>query len=508
MKTAFTLLINHLLAYTAQAQYGYYPPGKGNAQPPYTIQVALLLDASGSMDGLIDQAKSRLWHIVNDLSAPDDYGRLPMLEFALYEYGRSNLSRQSGYIRQVVPFTQDLDWLAEELFRLRIGGGEEYCGQVILRSVEELDWTRSPRDLRFIYIAGNESFRQGQVDARMAISRAYDRGIYVNTIFCGDYREGIRLGWEDGARMGGGIYTNIDQNNGWQRESRIHYQHLSSLNQQLNYTYIPYGAQGEICRLRQEEQDRRMNGYGQNYATERYLAKAGSAYNNAHWGLGDAVASGSVSLEQIPDQQLPPEMRGKRLQEKQAYVADKQAERSRLQSEIRTLAIAERKQPAPAEVPATVNPGKQGQQPAAQPAPKTLDKAIEESVKQKRQEMETPRQQQQPMSPAQPAVSRNPVAGQPARSTAPQVAVPAPKATVPAPQTSAPAPKAIAPAPKTDPGQRQSDAATAIPAPAKPVTVPEKEKENTVRTLPAPSRTDGNPAEAIPSPGKRPAPGR
>ncbi len=484
MKAIFTLLISLLLAYSAQAQYGYYPPGKGNAQPPYTIQVALLLDASGSMDGLIDQAKSRLWHIVNDLSTPDDYGRLPVLEFALYEYGRSNLSYSSGYMRQVVPFTQDLDWLAEELFRLRTGGGDEYCGQVILRSLNELDWTHSSRDLRFVYIAGNESFRQGRVDYRTAIATAYDRGISVNTIFCGDYREGIRLGWEDAARIGGGIYTNIDQNTGWQRETRVHYQHLSSLNQQLNYTYIPYGEQGETCRLRQEEQDRRMNGYGQNYATERYLAKAGPAYNNAHWDLVDAVASGSVKLEQIPDHQLPSEMRGKRLQEKQAYITSKQAERSRIQSEIRTLAVAERKQATPAEVPPTIHPGKQAPQtPAAQPAPKTLDKAIQESIKQKRQEMETPRQQQQPLSPARPTVTSRPLAAQPATRPAPQASVPAP-------------------APKPEPGHRQTDVTTNVPAPAKPVATPEKEVENTVRTLPAPSRT------APPTPGKRPAPGR
>ena len=32
------------------------------------IKVALLLDTSNSMDGLIDQAKAQLWQIVNELS--------------------------------------------------------------------------------------------------------------------------------------------------------------------------------------------------------------------------------------------------------------------------------------------------------------------------------------------------------------------------------------------------------------------------------------------------------
>jgi uncharacterized protein with von Willebrand factor type A (vWA) domain len=32
------------------------------------IQVALLLDTSGSMDGLLEQAKSQLWKMVNELA--------------------------------------------------------------------------------------------------------------------------------------------------------------------------------------------------------------------------------------------------------------------------------------------------------------------------------------------------------------------------------------------------------------------------------------------------------
>ena len=32
------------------------------------IQMAILLDTSGSMDGLIEQAKAQLWKIVNELA--------------------------------------------------------------------------------------------------------------------------------------------------------------------------------------------------------------------------------------------------------------------------------------------------------------------------------------------------------------------------------------------------------------------------------------------------------
>src|SRR6218665_3760730 len=78
------------------------------------IQVALLLDTSNSMDGLIDQAKSRLWNIVNTLTTLKYEGKNPKIEIALYEYGNDGLSATSNYIRQVAPLTTDLDLISEK----------------------------------------------------------------------------------------------------------------------------------------------------------------------------------------------------------------------------------------------------------------------------------------------------------------------------------------------------------------------------------------------------------
>ena len=77
------------------------------------IQVALLLDTSSSMEGLIDQAKSRLWNIVNTLTTLKYEGKTPDIEIALYEYGNSGLSEKSNYIRQITPLSTD--WLASIL---------------------------------------------------------------------------------------------------------------------------------------------------------------------------------------------------------------------------------------------------------------------------------------------------------------------------------------------------------------------------------------------------------
>jgi hypothetical protein len=89
-----------------------------------SIMLALLLDTSNSMDGLIDQAKSQLWKIVNELSgAKCDDGSRPNIKIALYEYGNDGLPSSEGYIRQVSPLTTDLDVISEKLFSLTTNGG-------------------------------------------------------------------------------------------------------------------------------------------------------------------------------------------------------------------------------------------------------------------------------------------------------------------------------------------------------------------------------------------------
>ncbi len=175
------------------------------------IKVALLLDTSNSMDGLIDQAKAQLWDIVNELSYAKCKTQKPNLQIALYEYGNSSLSGREGYIRQVLSFSEDLDEISKELFSLTTNGGEEYCGQVIQTTLNQLDWGKDPDDLKLIFIAGNEPFTQGPISYKHATTNANEKDVTVNTIFCGNYNEGINTSWKDGADLTHGDYMAINQ---------------------------------------------------------------------------------------------------------------------------------------------------------------------------------------------------------------------------------------------------------------------------------------------------------
>src|SRR6478735_2401163 len=97
------------------------------------VQLAILLDNSGSMNGLITQAKSQLWSIVNEFITAKQDGKAPRVQVALFEYGVNDLGKETGYIRKLSDPTDDLDKLSEELFSIstRTSGSQEYCGMVI-----------------------------------------------------------------------------------------------------------------------------------------------------------------------------------------------------------------------------------------------------------------------------------------------------------------------------------------------------------------------------------------
>src|SRR5690242_1233076 len=86
---------------------------KSDETPKPVIQMAILLDTSSSMDGLIDQARSQLWTVVNEFITAKREGKRPELQVALYEYGKPSLGASSGFIRQIVPLTTDLDKVSQ-----------------------------------------------------------------------------------------------------------------------------------------------------------------------------------------------------------------------------------------------------------------------------------------------------------------------------------------------------------------------------------------------------------
>lgn len=315
----------------AQVQITAHKPSK------QYIKVALLLDTSNSMDGLIDQAKAQLWDIVNELSYAKCHDSKPNLQIALYEYGNDRLNGDEGYIRQVLTFSEDLDEISKELFSLTTNGGEEYCGQVIQTSLNQLKWGDNPDDLKLIFIAGNEPFTQGKINYKDASTNAKEKDVTINTIFCGDYQQGISSRWKDGASLTNGDYMAINQNNATVHIASPYDDDILILNQKLNKTYVIYGHAGRQKMALQAEQDTNAGLYSKANAVSRTVSKSSHLYKNKSWDLVDAEGEENFKYDDLEKSQLPEVLKGKSETEIKAYVAKKRKERESIQNKIQEL---------------------------------------------------------------------------------------------------------------------------------------------------------------------------
>ncbi|MFP4282086.1 MAG: hypothetical protein ACLFR7_00360 [Opitutales bacterium] len=344
--TCAVLLFSPLLvAQPAAVREPFQTPPAIELPPPAptdgpVIKLALLLDTSNSMDGLIHQARTRLWQVVNELGQAHVAGETPQLQVALFHYGNNTLEATDHWVQLRNPFTTDLDVVSEQLFGLSTSGGSEYCGAVIRESVQRLDWghvSEAPV-LRLIVIAGNEPFNQGPTPFAESIATARGLEVKVNTIYCGPSEEGRRTLWAEGAKLGHGHYAAIDQDVVAPEIETPFDDALRRLNDALNATYLGYGKGGAVYAERQRAQDSANFAASASAGLSRTAVKASASYETSHWDLVSAVEEGTVELAAVPPPALPEPLQGKSLEEQEAHLAELAEQRRTTTEEIQALA--------------------------------------------------------------------------------------------------------------------------------------------------------------------------
>jgi len=307
------------------------------------IQLAILLDTSSSMDGLINQAKTQLWKIVNELARSEKEGESIELQVALYEYGKSSIPEGENYLRMIIPLSTDLDKISDELFKLQTNGGDEYCGTVIKAAVDGLKWNEKNNILKIIVIAGNEPFTQGTIDYKESCQSAISEGIIINTIYCGEYVEGITTKWKDGADLADGKYTNINHDEQIVHITAPQDDELAKLGIELNKTYLAYGKVGLEKKELQSAQDENSINLSPSVMAERAVTKASGQYRNASWDLVDADTEGEINLEELAKDELPKELQNLSVEEQKKYLEKKRNDREEIQEKINRLNEERRK---------------------------------------------------------------------------------------------------------------------------------------------------------------------
>ncbi len=294
------------------------------------VELALCLDTSGSMTGLIDSARQKLWAIVNEIGRVEP---APALRVALLTFGNNGHDPQAGWVRIESPFTGDLDFISGKLFALTTNGGTEYVGRV-LQSAGGLDWSPADDALKLIVVAGNESADQDSaVPFRQMCKALVTRGIMVNSIYCGPLGDGISPAWEEVARLADGQFAAIDQDSGTLVIATPYDDRLTELSTAINSTYVPLGAAGLEGLANQAIQDDNARNQNGAAAASRAQTKGQGLYM-CSWDLVDACRAGGVKLQDVKADDLPENMRSMTAEDCQAYVDAMDHKRADLRAQI------------------------------------------------------------------------------------------------------------------------------------------------------------------------------
>lgn len=319
-------------------------PSKDQAQSSDSslAQIAILLDTSGSMKGLVDQARMQIWTVVNELGNSTRNGKQTEIEVAVFQYGSDGLSSSTGYIKKVLDFSRDLDEVSRALFSLTLNGGKEYCGEVVRQACDDLNWSKDA-GFRAIFLAGNESFDQGNTSFASVLPRLSEKSIRVNTIYCkwSGAKSGEKDIWQFGAQLADGRFAQIDHNQHMVKGETPFDEEFRSLNRRMNDTFVWFGPKAQQHMRNQIQQDQNAKKMSNQVFAERMATKIGHLYKHTHSDLVDAVQHGQARLSNMPEDKMPEKIRSMKADERKRYIESKISARETVRREMATL-IAKR----------------------------------------------------------------------------------------------------------------------------------------------------------------------
>ncbi len=218
------------------------------AQKPASpqVEVAFVLDTTGSMGGLIAGAKAKIWYIANQIVLGEPR---PVVRMALVGYR----DKGDDYVTKVTQMTDNIDQVHADLMAFQANGGgdgPEHVNKGLYDAVNSLSWSSDASTLKIIYLVGDSPPHDEYTDtpryaelARAAIGK----GIYINTVLCGGSGETEKV-WRDVARLAEGRYFQIAQDGGVTEIATPYDDRLAELNTALVNTVVVYGTSAQQAR--------------------------------------------------------------------------------------------------------------------------------------------------------------------------------------------------------------------------------------------------------------------
>jgi hypothetical protein len=307
-------------------------PAKTMASTAPRVEVVFVLDTTGSMGGLIEGAKQKIWWIANQIVGGEP---TPEIEVGLVAY------RDKGdeYVTRIVDLNDDLDAVYGELMSFRAqGGGDspEHVNRALHEAVHGITWSDDDRTLKIIFLVGDappHTDYADQYDYKAACREAVLQDIIVNTIQCGLMSKTTPY-WQEIARLGEGEYAAVEQSGGMRVIGTPVDDELALLSRDLDGTAVFYGDAS--VREAEEASLETMAALEPGVAADRADFKARGGRISAS-DLVDAIREGDVLLESIDAELLPDELRGMSNEERQQFLDKRAREREEIRKKIAEL---------------------------------------------------------------------------------------------------------------------------------------------------------------------------
>ena len=300
------------------------------------IEAVFVLDTTGSMSGLINGAKQKIWSIVNQMS---NANITPEIKIGLIGYR----DRGDQYVTNRFDLTNDIDALYGNLQHFEAqGGGDtpESVNQALHEAVTRMSWSRDQDVYRVVFLVGDApphmDYRD-DVPYPRSVEMAAAKGIYINTIQCGKMSETREI-FASIAKLGGGQFASISQDGAMVATHTPMDEELAKLNVALAKTVVTYGAESDKKELKGKVG--RMLKAAPSAVASRlsYFSKHGGKTNSGRADLVAALDGDEVALSELSTEELPTEMQAMNASEREKYVRTKALKRSEIKSKIVTLA--------------------------------------------------------------------------------------------------------------------------------------------------------------------------
>jgi hypothetical protein len=308
------------------------------AQRP-RVDAVFVLDTTGSMGGLLEGAKQKVWSIANQIASAEDE---PMVRLGLIAYR----DRGDAYITQRHDLSGDIDEVYARLRTFQAGGGgdgPESVNQALNEAITKMSWSKDPGVYRVVFLVGDAPPHmdyQDDVKYAESVRLANSNDITINTVQCGGNADAARI-WQEIASLSEGAYVAIASDGGMVAMTTPMDDKLAALQRDLASTVVPYGSRVEQEVLRAKVARSASAPSPEAASRLSYMAKSGGAVVSGRSDLLDAIKDGEVGLSSVPAGELPAELAKLDEAEREVYVKEKLDERKRINGEIAAV-VADR----------------------------------------------------------------------------------------------------------------------------------------------------------------------